>query len=110
MGSSGGLQPQQLSGRMSRYVIRGKVRDTEGNPVEGAALDLSGELVFTNSSGEFFLRVGRPRRLILTVLPAEFLLPGQWEVVSAPAEIDPAPESQATGADIILRRPAPEHR
>jgi hypothetical protein len=110
MGSSGGLQPQQLGGRMSRYVIRGKVRDAEGNPVEGAALDLSGELVFTNSSGEFFLRVGRPRRLILTVLPAEFLLPGQWEVVSAPAEIDPAPESQATGADIILRRPAPEHR
>jgi hypothetical protein len=106
LGSFGGVQPQQLGGRMSRYVIRGTVRDDQGNPIEGAALDLGGEVVFTNSSGEFFLRVGRPRRAAVTVLPAEFLLPGQWEVVSAPAEAEAGPENSVRAIEIVLRKGA----
>jgi hypothetical protein len=105
MGAFGGAQPQQIGGRMSQYVIRGKVRDTAGSPVEGAALDFSGELVFTNSSGEFLLRVRRPSRYALTVLPAEFLLPGAWEVVSAPDEITASVEARAVPLEIILRHP-----
>ncbi len=105
MGSFGGAQPQQIGGRMSQYVIRGKVRDTAGSPVEGAALDFSGELVFTNSSGEFLLRVRRPSRYALTVLPAEFLLPGAWEVVNAPDEVTASVEARAVPLEIILRHP-----
>ncbi|HEV8454161.1 MAG TPA: carboxypeptidase-like regulatory domain-containing protein, partial [Gemmatimonadales bacterium] len=105
MGSFGGAQPQQVGGRMSQYVIRGKVRDTAGNPVEGAALDFSGELVFTNSSGEFLLRVRRPSRYALTILPAEFLLPGVWEVLSAPDEVTASAEARAVPLEIILRHP-----
>ena len=66
---------------MARYVVRGTVRDEEGQGVEGAAVDIGGEVVFTNSTGEFFLRVGRPTRSAVKVLIGEFLLPGQWEVV-----------------------------
>jgi hypothetical protein len=106
MGSFGGAQPQQVGGRMARYVIRGAVRDEAGAPVEGAAVDIGGEVVFTNSGGEFFLRVGRPTRSAVKVLTAEFLLPGHWEVVSAPAEVEAGPESRA-GIEIILRHPAP---
>jgi hypothetical protein len=106
MGSFGGAQPQQVGGRMARYVIRGVVRDDHGQAVEGAALDIGGTLVFTNSSGEFFHRVGRPGRSTVTVLPNEFLLPGQWEIVSAPAEAQ-AGSGQAPAIEIILRRPAP---
>jgi hypothetical protein len=105
MGSFGGAQPQQIGGRMSQYVIRGKVGDAEGKPVEGAAVNLNGELVFTNSSGEFLLRVKHPSRYTLTVVPAEFLLPGTWEVVSAPAEVTASPESRAVPIEIILRHP-----
>jgi hypothetical protein len=105
MGAIGGAQPQQIGGRMSQYVIRGKVLDTAGNPVEGAALDFSGELVFTNSSGEFLLRVRRPSRYALTVLPTEFLLPGTWEVLSAPAEATASAEARAVPLEIILRHP-----
>jgi hypothetical protein len=105
MGSFGGAQPQQVGGRMARYVIRGTVRDEAGAPVEGAAVDIGGEVVFTNSGGEFFLRVGRPTRSPVKVLTAEFLLPGQWEVVSAPADVEAGPESRA-GIEIILRHPA----
>jgi hypothetical protein len=104
MGSFGGAQPQQVGGRMARYVVRGRVRDESGNPVEGAAVDIGGQVVFTNSRGEFFHRVGRPGRSSLAVLPGEFLLPGQWEVVSAPAEAVAGSET-AAGIEIILRHP-----
>jgi hypothetical protein len=105
MGSFGGAQPQQIGARMSRYVISGRVRDEMGNPVEGAALDFGGELVFTNSQGEFLLRVKRPMRYAVTVLPGEFLLPGSWEVLSAPAEATAAVEERAKQLEIILRHP-----
>lgn len=104
MGSFGGVQPQQLGGRMARYVVRGMVRDDEGNPIEGAALDLGGEVVFTNSSGEFFLRAKYPRRYSVTVLTEEFLLPGRWEVVSAPSDVTAADEIRAGRIEIILHQ------
>jgi hypothetical protein len=107
MGAFGGAQPQQVGGRMARYVIRGAVRDEEGHAVEGAAVEIGGEVVFTNSSGAFFLRVGRPARSAIKVVLEEFLLPGQWEVVSAPAEVEAGPETRP-GIEIILRHPRPE--
>jgi hypothetical protein len=106
MGSFGGIQPQQVGGQMARYLVRGTVRDEQENPIEGAALDLGGEMVFTNSSGEFLLRVKHPRRLLLSVVPQEFLLPGQWEVVSAPAEVTASAEGKAGVIEVILRQSA----
>jgi hypothetical protein len=103
MGSFGGVQPQQVGGRMARYVLRGTVRDEAGKPIEGAALDLGGELVFTNSGGEFFLRAKNPRRFALKILTDEFLLPGRWEVVQAPSEVTASDENRATSIEIILR-------
>jgi hypothetical protein len=105
MGSFGGVQPEQLGGRMARYVVRGKVTDETGNPVEGAAVEVGGEVVFTNSAGDFFLRVGRPRRSSVRVVLSDFLLPGQWEVVSAPTEADAVPETRGAGIEIVLRHP-----
>ena len=107
MGSFGGVQPQALGGaRMARYIIRGTVRDESANPVEGAAVQLGDDVVFTNSSGGFLLRVKRPNRYAVAVLPTEFLLPGQWEVVGAPAEVVAADESRAGPVEIILRHPS----
>ena len=103
MGSFSGAQPLRAGGTMGRYVVRGTVRDQAGNPVEGAALDLGGEMVFTNSSGDFFLRARNPRRFSLKVVTEEFLLPGRWEVVSAPTEVTPFEESRPGLIEIILR-------
>ena len=107
MGSFGGMQPQQLGGRMARYVVRGTVRDEEGQPVEGAAIGLGSEVVFTNSTGQFFHRVGRPGSIAVTVKLEEFLLPGQWEVARAPADAAAGSET-AAGVEIILRHPPAE--
>jgi hypothetical protein len=111
MGAFGGVQPQQLGQNLGRYIVRGIVKDDQGQPVEGAAVDLSGEMAFTNSRGEFFVRVRRPQRYALAVPLDEFLLPGRWEVVAAPSEAIAESEERARPVEIILRRvrqaPAP---
>ncbi len=104
MGSFGGMQPQQLGGRMAQYVVRGSVRDEQGLPVEGAAVEIGSEVVFTNSAGQFFHRLGRPGRWPVKVMTTEFLLPGHWEVVSAPPEAIAGSET-APGIEIVLRHP-----
>jgi hypothetical protein len=106
MGSFGGIQPQAIGGRMARYIVRGIVCDEEGNPVEGAAVEIGTQVVFTNSTGQFFHRLGRPGRSPLRVLTREFLLPGNWEVVSAPADAVAGSETEP-GIEIVLRHPAP---
>jgi hypothetical protein len=111
MGAFGGVQPQQLGQNLGRYIARGIVKDDQGQPVEGAAVDLSGEMAFTNSRGEFFVRVRRPQRYALAVPLDEFLLPGRWEVVAAPSEAIAESEERARPVEIVLRRvrqaPAP---
>ena len=72
--------------------------------MEGAAIEIGPDLVFSNSSGQFFHRVGRPGRSPVKVLTAEFLLPGHWEVLTAPAEAVAGAET-APAIEIILRHP-----
>ena len=101
-----GVQPQRIGGGggIARYVIRGRVVDEAGEPVEGAALALNGEMVFTNSRGDFMLRTRRPARHTLEVRLDEFLLPGHWEVARAPEQVTAAAEERAVTIPIVLRR------
>jgi hypothetical protein len=104
MGQFGAAPPQQIGGRISDYVVRGRVLDDAGQPVEGAAIQLGGETVYTNSRGEFLLRTRRPQRYQPAVLLQDFLLPGRWQVRSVPAEVTAQPESRAQAIEIILER------
>jgi outer membrane protein OmpA-like peptidoglycan-associated protein len=104
MGSQTGAQPLQSGGGIGRFLVRGVVRDADGAPVEGAALDLGGQVVFTNSQGVFFLRDSRPRRLPLTVLLEEFLLPGRWSLEAAPSTVDAQPENRSSPVEVRLLR------
>lgn len=105
MGAFGGIQPNRVGAiSMGRYVVRGSVTDEWGAPIEGAALEVGGEIAFTDSRGTFFLRVRHPKAHELRMRPEEFLLPGNWEVVSAPAEAMAEPEERARGVQIVLRK------
>jgi hypothetical protein len=105
MGAFGGIQPNRVGAvSLSRYVVRGSVTDEAGEPVEGAAVEVGGEIAFTDSRGAFFLRVRHPKAHELRVRPEEFLLPGRWEVVSAPAEVTAEPEDRARGVRIVLKK------
>jgi len=57
---TGNFRPMASDGQNTfkrlRYIVRGRVQDEMGNPVEGAALLVGEELVITNASGEFLVR------------------------------------------------------
>ncbi|MFL5507882.1 MAG: carboxypeptidase-like regulatory domain-containing protein [Gemmatimonadales bacterium] len=104
LGQYGGLQPNAVGSRPGRFVLRGRVLDQAGLPVEGAAIALNGELAFTNAEGQFMIRVNRLDDYKVEVRLDEFLLAGAYEVLSTPATIRAERENRAQSADIILRR------
>jgi len=82
------------------YIVSGRVVDEDGSPVSGAALRIDGELAFTNSDGAFFVRRKKARPCHLEVALADFLVPGAFDVLSAPTEV--VPTKQETGNAIVI--------
>ncbi len=100
--------PVAAPGRpFDRFIIEGRVVDEAGAPVEGAAISIGGEILFTNSQGHFFQRRRTAKPLTLEVLPDEFLLPGTFEVVDAPTMVAPVSEGSGKSLTIVLRRVRP---
>ncbi len=90
--------PESYSPRkvFGRYIVRGRVIGQNGQPVAGAAIEIGGLVVFSDSTGSFFLRQRKPGLSALHVLLDQFTQPGIYEVISAPPEvhanIEPNPE------------------
>src|SRR2546427_4856064 len=76
-------------------LVGGGVSDEDGPPVAGAGLRIDGELVFSDSGGAFFLRRKKAKLYPLEVLPNQFMLPGRFEVVSAPEVVRAEREQMA---------------
>ncbi len=72
-----------------RFIITGTVTDADGQPVEGAAVSVGKQIVYTNSAGEFQVRVNKKKAVTLTVLPEEFATVGHWVVTDCPSEAQP---------------------
>ena len=89
--------------KMGDYIVRGHVCDERGSPIEGAAIRIGEQMVFSNEAGEFFLRLPKPEHLALTVVAQEFLTPLHFTVVAAPPTVTAAPEDSATDVVIVLR-------
>lgn len=85
------------------YVVRGHVRSEHGSPIEGAAILLGDQTVYTNEAGEFLLRLKKPQQVAISVLTEEFLGPLHFTVVSAPATVTAASEDSASDVLIVLR-------
>ena len=102
----GGNRPVEI--KFERYIVEGTVVDESGVAVEGAAIDVGGSSVFTDSRGRFFVRRSSKRAAALRVLVDEFLATGQFEVVSAPAVATPRAERESTPVRIVVRRVPPD--
>jgi hypothetical protein len=102
--------PSGQAVNLHRYVVRGRVIDAEGNPVRGAALRIDGEMAFTDSAGDFFVRKKKRQAFQLEVLVDQFIVPGRFEVVSAPASVRAEPDDSAGLITIVVRRIVGGHR
>jgi hypothetical protein len=93
--------------KFERYLVEGTVVDEAGTPVDGAAVDVGGSVVVTDSRGRFFVRLSSRREIQVRVLLQEFLATGQYEVVAAPTTATPQLERQSTPLRIVVRRVLP---
>ena len=98
----GGNRPVEI--KFERYIVEGTVVDESGVAVEGAAIDVGGSTVFTDSQGRFFVRRSSKRAAAVRVLVDEFLAAGQFQVVSTPATVTPRVERESTPVRIVVRR------
>jgi hypothetical protein len=101
----GGNRPVEI--KFERYMVEGTVVDEAGVAVEGAAIDVGGSTVYTDSRGRFFVRRSSKRAAAVHVLVDEFLVAGQFEVVSTPETVTPRVERESTPVRIVVRRVAP---
>jgi hypothetical protein len=87
---------------LGRYVMRGCVIDSEGTPIEGAAMMIDERPIYTDSSGCFSIRENKPRQHHLSLVTSDFLIGGQWEVSTMPATIVSTTEEQSGEATVII--------
>ncbi len=72
-----------------KFLLSGTVVDGNGQPVEGAALLIGGkQTIFTDSEGQFFIRVKHNKSVTVQVLTEQFAT-GQWSVVGQPDTVTP---------------------
>jgi hypothetical protein len=102
--SAGGSSSGVAGGAVHPYIVHGTVVDQKGEPVRGAAILIGNELVFTDSTGYFSLRRKKAVEMSLAVALADFILPGNYEVVSAPERVRAARERDAQHIRVVLRR------
>ena len=92
---------------IAKYVVQGVVRDDQGLPVEGAALHIGKEVVYSDSSGKFQVRFSKRGPFPLSVAPDEFINNGVYEVVSAPSQVSAETEDNATDVQVVVKRVPP---
>jgi hypothetical protein len=86
------------------YMVHGHVWDQADRPIEGAAIRIGEQIVFTNAEGEFSLRRNKAAALELEVLLTGFLNPAPFHLVSAPATVMASPDASAPDVVIVLDR------
>jgi hypothetical protein len=84
--------------RISGFAYTGRVLDTQGNPVNGAAIRVGNETVYSDSEGRFMARFAKAGTQSLEVMIDEFLLPGKHTVVFCPPSI-----SSSENVDIVVQ-------
>jgi hypothetical protein len=95
-----GASPETFN--FPKYVVRGHVRDEAGTPIEGAALRIGDQVVYTNAFGEFILRQTKAGPLRFEVVLPEFMNALSFRVVTAPASVTAEPEDSASDVLVVL--------
>lgn len=90
--------------RFYENIIRASVQDEKGRPVWGIAVRIGNQTLFSDKSGELFLRVKDQRDYPLTVSLQDSVNPARYELVRAPSSAVPEPAKSAKTLTIVVRR------
>lgn len=89
---------------IEKNILRLRVVDDRGSPIEGAALLIDQHLIYSDSQGSCFLREHSAAPHRLTVAFDQFLADGQYSVVSAPATVKSSTSESNSEIVIVLKR------
>ncbi|PYU17660.1 MAG: hypothetical protein DMG32_27585 [Acidobacteria bacterium] len=82
---SSGLQSNgMLSLKIAKYVVLGKVVDGAGAALAGVALQVDGQMVFSDSHGEFLVRFPKRKKVNFKISLDDFLTATPYTIVTAP--------------------------
>ncbi len=101
---SGMMSSHSETFSIAKFMVQGVVKDEQGNPVEGAALRIGKEVVYSDSTGAFLARMGKHGPFPLSVVPDEFITNGVYETVSAPSTVRAETDDSAANLEIVIRR------
>jgi len=95
--------PEPLSAAgLGASTLRGRVVDRQGMPVEGAALRIGTERVYTDPEGLFFFREKHPQAHEFSVLTDEFLGMGDYVTYSAPTQVRSRGDGEAANVILVI--------
>lgn len=89
---------------IGNMLLRGRVLDTAGRPIAGAALMVDQLLVYTDDDGFYYVRERKAHDHQLRVMVNQFLGGGVYRVVSAPAMVRSAYDMNSPDTVIIVER------
>ena len=89
---------------IAKFLVQGVVKDDHGNPVEGAALHIGKEVIYSDSTGAFLVRMKKHGPFPVNIAPEEFIANGLYEMVSAPSTVRAETEDAAANLQIVIRR------
>ncbi len=89
---------------MGKKIIQGRVVDTTGRPVVGAALLIDQRVVYTNDDGVFMVRERTTHTHTFQVALDQFLDPGSYRVISAPNEVRSSDDGDAMPVVVTLEK------
>jgi len=94
--------------RFPKFVVQGIVKDQENKPIAGAAIQIGNDVIFTDGTGRFMLRMKKHKTMEFAVIPSQFLTTGFFEVVQAPSSVSSEKEDQSQEVVVIVRRLTPQ--
>lgn len=98
--------PKTSLATLGHYLIKGNVEDESGHAVWGIAIQIDSQFVYSDSLGQFYIRVSHRGKYPLSVSSGNSLNPGRWELVNAPSTTSAEPESSAKPVRVVVRRSA----
>jgi hypothetical protein len=95
-----GVKPLEYT--LGRYVLHGCVQDSDGQPVEGAAVLIDERPLYTDSKGCFYLRESKARTHQMRVVIGDFLVAGNWQVIMSPTTVTSTTEDLSNEMKIVV--------
>lgn len=89
---------------IGNMLLRGRVLDTSGRPIAGAALMVDQLLVYTDDDGFYYVRERKAHDHLLRVMVNQFLGGGVYRVVSAPGVVRSTYDLNSPDTVIIVER------